>query len=210
MSEAPRPPRRSPGKKKAKAAPARKKAAATPPPPRTQVPPVIPVDLTDGVEEALRKLREQASGWINKGRYTKVRFRFRGKQLLPDLPLGAVVAAEAATFAWTGVLRALVFNLVGKSVIDVELINEADLEVAKGREHLLGGDLEAAEAALDRALEMDREHAGAHLNRGIVLKLRGRKKDAAKAFARAVELDPEGETGRDARKQLEALGPVTA
>src|SRR5687767_7255476 len=46
------------------------------------------------MEESLKKLQGEMVHWANKGRYTKVRFKFRGKQLLPDLPLAAVVAAE--------------------------------------------------------------------------------------------------------------------
>src|SRR5436190_1103619 len=38
------------------------------------------------IEEGLSKLRGELVHWANKGRYTKVRFKFRGKQLLPDLP----------------------------------------------------------------------------------------------------------------------------
>ncbi len=168
--------------------------------------PVLPVDLSGGVEEALGKLAKEAKQLLNKGRYTKVRFKFRGKTLLPDLPMAAVLAAEAATFYWTGILKALVFNLVGKSVIDVELINEADLEVARGREHLLAGDLPEAALSLEKALEMDGDHAAGHLNLGVVRKLQGKKKTAAKLFRRAHELDPKGEAGREAERQLASLG----
>lgn len=166
---------------------------------------VLPVDLTDGVDEALKKFAEEAKHLVNKGRYTKVRFKFRGKPLLPDLPVAAVVAAEAATFYWTGILKALVVNLVGKSVFDVEFINEADVHVGKGREHLLAGDLAEAAASLQHAVEMDRDHAAAHLHLGVVRKLQGKKKTAATLFRRAHALDPDGETGRDAERQLHAL-----
>src|SRR5437870_2984559 len=38
------------------------------------------------IEATLKKVGDEISHWAKKGRYTKVRFKFRGKQLLPDLP----------------------------------------------------------------------------------------------------------------------------
>src|SRR5262245_29277730 len=59
----------------------------------------LPVDVpAGGIDEALRKVTETLRHWANTGRYTKVRFKFRGKPLLPDIPLAAVVAAEGLTF----------------------------------------------------------------------------------------------------------------
>src|SRR5690348_996016 len=42
------------------------------------------------LEESLNALKDQVVKLAKKGRYTKVRFKWRGKQLLPDLPLAAV------------------------------------------------------------------------------------------------------------------------
>ncbi|MET0406416.1 MAG: hypothetical protein ABW123_28610, partial [Cystobacter sp.] len=81
------------------------------------------------IEEGLNKLRGEVVHWANKGRYTKVRFKFRGKQLLPDLPIAAVAAAEGLTFYWGGILRALVFTVAGGSLLQVELVNDADKRV---------------------------------------------------------------------------------
>ena len=47
------------------------------------------VDTVVTAEEGLKKLQGEVVHWANKGRYTKVRFKFRGKQLLPDIPLAA-------------------------------------------------------------------------------------------------------------------------
>ena len=144
------------------------------------------------IEEGLAKLRAEAVHWANKGRYTKVRFKFRGKQLLPDLPLAAVVAAEGLTFYWGGILRALVFNVVGKSVLEVELVNDADKRVQAGQEALLTGDLDEALTLFREALAMDRDNVGAHLNVGVALKLKGDREAALASFERAKALDPEG------------------
>jgi len=56
---------------------------------------VLPFEIDPAqLEAGFKKLRGELVHWTNKGRYTKVRFKFRGKQLLPDLPLAAVAAAE--------------------------------------------------------------------------------------------------------------------
>ena len=96
------------------------------------------------IEEGLRRIREELVHWANKGRFTRVRFKFRGKQLLPDLPLAAVMAAEGLTFYWGGILRVLLFNLAGKTVFDVELVNDSDQRVQQGKDCLLTGDLDKA------------------------------------------------------------------
>src|SRR5262245_10616648 len=101
-----------------------KKEAAPEVAEESSLPIEIEPESPEGVEQALSTLKDELVHWANKGRYTRVRFKFRGKQLLPDLPLAAVVAAEGLTFYWGGILRALIVNLAGKSVLDVELIND--------------------------------------------------------------------------------------
>jgi tetratricopeptide (TPR) repeat protein len=170
--------------------------------------PTLPFEIDPKrVEESLRKLQDEVVHWANKGRYTKVRFKFRGKQLLPDLPLGAVVAAEGLTFYWGGILRALVANMVGGSVFQVELINDADKRVVAGREALLSGDVEQALTLFREALAMDRDNAGAHLNVGVALKLKGDREGALAAFDKAREKDPEGPIGAEAERLAAPLRP---
>ncbi|XXF78863.1 tetratricopeptide repeat protein [Myxococcaceae bacterium GXIMD 01537] len=152
------------------------------------------------IEESLRKLQDEMVHWANKGRYTKVRFKFRGKQLLPDLPLAAVVAAEGLTFYWGGILRALVANVVGGSVFQVELVNDADKRVQAGREALLSGDMDQALALFREALAMDRDNAAAHLNVGVALKLKGDREGALTAFEKALAQDPQGPIGAEAER----------
>jgi hypothetical protein len=159
------------------------------------------------IEEGLRKLREEVVHWANKGRYTKVRFKFRGKQLLPDLPIAAVAAAEGLTFYWGGILRALIFNVAGGSLIQVELVNDADKRVQAGKEALLAGDLDDALALFREALVMDRDNVGAHLNVGVALKLKGDREGALASFERAKALDPEGPLGAEADRLATPLRP---
>jgi tetratricopeptide (TPR) repeat protein len=159
------------------------------------------------VEESLKKLQGEMVHWANKGRYTKVRFKFRGKQLLPDLPLAAVVAAEGLTFYWGGILRALIANVVGKSVFQVEFVNDADKRVQEGKEALLSGDVDQALAHFREALSMDRDNASAHLNVGVALKLKGDREGALASFEKAKEKDPEGPVGAEAEKLATPLRP---
>ena len=159
------------------------------------------------LEEGLKSLQGELVHWANKGRYTRVRFKFRGKQLLPDLPLAAVVAAEGLTFYWGGILRALLFNVAGKSVLSVELVNDADKRVQVGKECLLSGEVEEAQAHFREALAMDRDHAAAHLNLGVTYKLQGRRDLAAAALEKARQKDPEGAVGAEAERLLKGLRP---
>ncbi len=157
------------------------------------------------LEESLAGLKDQVVKLAKKGRYTKVRFKFRGKQLLPDLPLVAVAAVEGATFYWAGLLRLLVFNLAGRTVLEVELVNDSEKKIQKGKEALLSGELDAALAAFKEALDMDPDNPHAHLNIGVAHKLRGDRDAATKALEKARELDPKGPTGAEAERLLVGL-----
>lgn len=157
------------------------------------------------VEETLRALSRELVHWAKKGRYTKVRFKLRGKALLPDVPLAAVAAAQGLTFYWGGLLRALVVTMVGKSVLEVELVSDADGRVSQGKEALLAGDVDEALARFREALEMDRDHAAAHLNVGVARKLQGDLAGAREAFIRARAFAGESPLGAEAARLLEGL-----
>jgi Flp pilus assembly protein TadD len=118
-----------------------------------------------------------------------------------------VVAVEGATFYWTGLLRMLVFNLAGRAVIDVELVNDSEKRITAGKEALLSGDLDVALASFREALEMDPENPLVHLNLGVAYKLKGQKEVARLALQNAKKLDPQGPTGSEADRLLSTLGP---
>lgn len=163
-----------------------RKASSTPPEGTAPHGRVFPVEVDPkAIEESLARLRESLDRWAKKGRYTKVRFKFRGKQLLPDLPLAAVVAAEGLTFYWGGLLRALVFNLAGKTLFDVELVNDSEKQLARGKEALLSGELEKALEAFRAAVSMDVDNPRAHLNLGIAYRLKGETALARQALEQA-------------------------
>ena len=169
---------------------------------------VLPFEIDPKrVEEGLKKLQGELVHWANKGRYTKVRLKFRGKQLLPDLPIAAVMAAQGLSFYWGGILRVLIANVVGKTVLQVEFINDADKRVQAGKEALLSGDMDQALTLFREALEMDRDNASAHLNIGVALKLKGDREGALAAFEKAREKDPEGTVGAEAERLAAPLRP---
>lgn len=169
------------------------------------------VDVEPGrIEEMLQKLRTELGALANKGRFTRVRFKFRGKQLLPDLPLAAVIAAEGLTFYWTGILRTLLVNVAGKSVLSVELVNDSGRFVQTGKDELLAGDVDRAIEAFRRALRMERDNPRAYLHLGAALRLKGRDTEAKEALQSARALDPRGEVGREAEEMLRRMGGVAA
>lgn len=167
---------------------------------------VMPVEVEPSrVEETLARMREDLAHWAKKGRYTKVRFKFRGKQLLPDLPLAAVLAAEGLTFYWGGLLRALLVNFAGNALFKVELVNDSEKKVQLGKEQLLLGELDRALALFREAVEMQRDSPSAFLNLGIGLKLKGERPAARSALERTRELDPHGPFGSEAERILATM-----
>ena len=150
-------------------------------------------------------MTETLRQWANAGRYTKVRFKFRGKPLLPDLPLAAVVAAEGLTFYWTGILRALLVNVAGRSVLDVELVNDSEQHIQKGKEELLSGEVDRAISEFRTALAKQHDNPGAQLNLGIAFKLKGDRAGARAALEKAKGLDADGAVGKEAERLLQGL-----
>jgi len=164
----------------------------------------VAVDLSEGLEGAFAKVSAQARDLMAKGQHTRVRIKFRGKQIA-EVPIAAVAAAEVASFWWFGPLRVVLAHVLGKAVLEVEFVSNADQHVVEGRRWLQEGEMEKALAQFDKALAVDRRHAGAHLGRGIALKLRGDKASAREAFRQAEECDPRSEAGREARRHLDNL-----
>jgi tetratricopeptide (TPR) repeat protein len=162
------------------------------------------VDFSKDFDGAFAKVRDQARDLMSKGQHTRVRLKFRGKQLA-ELPIAVVAAAEVASFAWLGPLRLIIGHVVGKAVLDIEFVSNADTFVTAGKALLADGELDKAIAEFDKALAMDRKCAGALLGRGIALKLRGDRKGAREWFEKAEEADPRGEAGREARRHLDNL-----
>jgi hypothetical protein len=166
----------------------------------------IALDMSEGFDKAWGKVRAEADHMVKKGQHTRVRIKFRGRQVGPDLPVAVVAAAEIASLWWAGPLRLILAHVVGQAVLDVEFVNDAQSHVAAGKAFLASGDLDDAVREFDLALSMDRGSAGAHLGRGICFKLRGDKDVARREFTLAESCDPHGEAGREARRHLDNLG----
>jgi tetratricopeptide (TPR) repeat protein len=154
---------------------------------------------------ALGKLRDNVEYWVSRGRYNKVRIKRNGKAVLPDIPVGALFAVEAATFFWTGLLRAALVNVVGRAFFEVELISDAEDHYKKGLEQFLAGDLKDAEVLFEKALEVDSRFARAHLQMGVLRKMQGRLDDATMHFNKVVELDPRSDAGKESVLHLKKL-----
>lgn len=160
---------------------------------------------SENASEAMKKLKDQAQYWLDRGRYNKIRIKRGGKPILPDIPVGALVALEAATFFWAGLLRGAIVNTVGRVFFEVELINEAEEHYKRGLEHFLSGDLVEADDCLQRALRIDDRYPRAHLQLGVLRKVQGRKADSIKHFERVLALDPHSDAAREAEVHLKKL-----
>ncbi|MFM2248296.1 MAG: hypothetical protein RL071_4371 [Pseudomonadota bacterium] len=159
----------------------------------------VPLDPA-GLEATLRGLPERLRGLMDEGRYSKVRVRFRGKQLLPDLPLSAVLAGEVlAGLALP--LGALLVNLGAGAFLDIELLHEGDELVALAQAKLADGDADEAEALLRAALRLRPTDEAAHFHLGVLLRISGRKAEAIVHLERAAAAG-----GPHARRAADALG----
>jgi tetratricopeptide (TPR) repeat protein len=156
------------------------------------------------VDEAVRTLTVRAKRLIDQGRYTRVRIKYKGKPLMKDIPLGVFVATEAATFWYTGLLRALVMNLGVRAFVDVEFIHEANEKTEEGRLLYMEGEVEAAEECYRAALAIDSTHAGAHYQLGVLLRVLGRRDDAIEHLEQAAA-DPDHPDAEKAAKALERM-----
>jgi tetratricopeptide (TPR) repeat protein len=178
--------------------------AQVPPPPDGNA--QFTLDATgDTAASALAKLKDNVQYWVARGRYNKVRIKRNGKAVLPDIPVGALFAVEAATFFWTGLLRAALVNVVGRALFEVELISDAEEHYKKGLEHFLAGDLKDAETWLTRALDVDSRFVRAHLQMGVLRKMQDRGAEALVHFERVVALDPRSDAGREAAVHVKKL-----
>lgn len=163
----------------------------------------------DAVQESIARLTAQVQKAASAGRYTKVRIKYRGKALGPDIPLSVFVAAEAVSFVYAGVLRALIVNLGVRAVLEVEFIHAADEDVAEGRSAWEAGEVEAAEAALMRALHKAPHHVEARYRLGVLLRVTGRRAEAMAHLEQVAQA--EGEYAERAAEALArmARGPRT-
>ncbi len=162
----------------------------------------------EAIDESIKQLRDRLKKLFDQGRYTKVRLSYKGKPLLPDLPLAALVAAEGLSLALAGPLRFLLVNLGVKSFIEVEFIHEATERVAEGQDLFAAGEVDAAEAKYREALGMKPEDTAALYHLGVLLRVTGRRDEAMDVLGRAAKAaeHPEGIKAAEALERMKRGG----
>ncbi len=158
----------------------------------------------DGIDAAFDAIRAQAAEMMEKGKSARVRIKLKERELT-EVPLAALATAEAVSLWWFGPLRMVLGHIVGRALIDLEIVSSADPHVSSGRSFLASGDVDDAIKSFDQAIEADHTNAKAHFYRGVAMKMRGDKAGAKSSFQRAEECDARGETGAQAKKLSEKL-----
>lgn len=167
--------------------------------------PVTVGDLMEGAKQAVDNVSTTARRLVDQGRYRKVRISRKGKPVLPDIPVAAVAAVEAASLYTAGFARVLAANVGARFLFDIEVVNEADKYFQTGVERFLEGDLERAEKALLKAVRIDDTHGAAYLQLGVLYRMQNEAEKARPVLERARALDDAGEIGRKAGDILRAL-----
>ena len=160
----------------------------------------------DRIEETMKRLRERAQESFTAGRYTKVRLSYKGKPILPDIPLAVFLAAEGMSFWLVTPLPALLVNLGAKAFLDVEFVHEADELVQEGLALYLDGEIDAAEQKYREALRKRPDDPTALYNLGTLLRVSGRKDEALTTLRKAA-MGPEGHA--DVARAAEAVEKLT-
>lgn len=174
----------------------------------TEAPEDLPVtvgDVMDGAKDLVGNMSTGIRRFVDRGRYRKVRVTRRGKQVLPDIPLAAAAAIEAASLYGAGFARVLGANVAARFLFDFEVVNEADRYFKAGTEAFLEGDMERAEQSLLKAVRIDDTHAASYLQLGVLYRLRGEPEKAVKVLERAHVLDDAGEIGKKAADIMRQL-----
>ncbi len=165
----------------------------------------IAVELDpERMDETLKVLTDKLKHYAEQGRYTRVRIKYKGKPIIPDIPLFALLAAEAATIWWAGPLRVLVVNLGVKTFVEIELVHAAGEKVQEGQALFLDGEVEQAEALYREALRIKPGDPSALFHLGVLLKVTGKRDQARECFAAAaaVEDHPDAERAAQALAKL--------
>ncbi|HSE40134.1 MAG TPA: hypothetical protein VLH08_05160 [Acidobacteriota bacterium] len=175
---------------------------------QTKPPNKIKLEInTERIEESIRQAVDKVQYWYSQGMIHKVRLKYRGKAILPDIPLSYFMLVQVATFFLTGVVRALAISLGTRIFFEVELINDAEQLFNKAKQIYLDGELDDAEMLFEDVLKLDKHYAEAHLYLGIINKIRQNREKASRHFLHAQKLDPTGKTGLEAGKNLKKLMP---
>lgn len=162
---------------------------------------------TNKIDESIKQAVERVQYWYKQGIINKVRLKYKGKAILPDIPLSYFMLVQVATFFLTGVVRALAINLGAKVFFEVEMVNDAQELLKKARDLYLDGELDEALRLLEEVIDLDDRFSEAFLYMGIITKIKGDRDKASKYFLQAQKLDPHGKAGTEAAKNLKKMLP---
>ncbi len=165
----------------------------------------IAVELDpERMDQSLRALTDKLKHYAEQGRYTRVRIKYKGKPIIPDVPLFALIAVEAATIWWAGPLRILVVNLGVKTFVEIELVHAAGEKVQEGQALFQDGEVEQAEATYREALRIKPGDPSALYHLGVLLKVTGKRDKARECFAAAAKVadHPDAERAQAAIDKL--------
>lgn len=162
---------------------------------------------TNRIEESISQAVEKIQYWYRQGMIHKIRLKYKGKAILPDIPLSYFLLVQAATFFLTGIVRALAISIGTKVFFEIEMINDAEERFTRGRNLYLEGDLEEAATLFQEVLDLDPQYAEAYLYLGIINKIKKDNESATRFFEKARKLDPTGKAGIEAAKNLKKLLP---
>jgi len=157
------------------------------------------------MDQTLEALTDKLKHYADQGRYTRVRIKYKGKAIIPDIPLFALIAAEAATIWWAGPLRILVVNLGVKTFVDIELVHAAGEKVQEGQAMFLDGEVEQAESLYREAIRIKPGDPAALFHLGVLLKVTGKRDKAKECFAAAAKAEDHPDAER-AQQALDKLG----
>ena len=160
---------------------------------------------TKRIDESIHNVVEKVQYWYQQGLIRKVRLKYKGKAILPDIPLSYFMLVQVATFFLTGVVRALAISLGTRIFFEVELVNDAENRLKRAKDLYLDGELDEAKKILEEVLQLDKNSAEAYLYLGIICKIQKDIEAAARYFQQARKLDPDGKAGVEAAKNLKKM-----
>lgn len=155
------------------------------------------------MEASLRELADRARRLVGQGRYTRVRLRYKGKPLGPDMPLAALLAAEGIGLLVASPLYVLIVNLGVKAFVEVEFIHEAEDRIREGIDLYNDGEVDAAEQKYREALTLRPDDPLACYHLGVLLRVTGRREEAMRCLEVAAKADiPEAVKAKEALEKM--------
>ena len=159
------------------------------------------------LEASLRELVERAKRLVAEGRYTRVRLKYRGKPMGPEVPLPALIAMEGLGLLVASPLYLLIANLGVKAFVEVEFIHEAEDRIREGMDLFNDGEVDEAEKKYREALALRHDDPLASYHLGVLLRVTGRREEAIACLERAAKSEiPEAEKAREARSKMSRTG----